>query len=192
MAAARHALLYDLVRWRRYRFWLILGSAIGFALELLLQTRSQTLRNIGQYIGLAATLCISALLVLGIRTRFSYLQVKDKQLKIRILLFSQILDRDAIQSVSFVPMQKAAGRNRLPLTLRRWGETPALVLRPQDVSICQRVVRGAGQRFVWGNDIVIPVSAGPTLYETVQTEVMGRELKPARSRSRPRRRKRPR
>ena len=187
MAGPRHPILYDLVRWRRYRLWLaVLALGCYAAAVVLNQTQPQGV--LWNAVSLAGTLSVSALVALWLRSRFSYLRVDGDSLIIRLMLVRLRLRADAIHSVQVTPMGRFAGRRRMTRSLQRWAEVPAFIIRTREASgASARLARSAGARFAWNHDLVFPVQAAPTLAESVRSGVLG--LDPAQPQRRRRKRR---
>lgn len=173
MAGPRHPILYDLVRWRRYRLWLAV-LAVGCYAAAIALNQVQPQGALWNAVSLAGTLCISALVALWLRSRFSYLRVDGDSLIIRLMLVRLTLRADAVHSVQVTPMGRFAGRRRMTRSLQRWADVPAFIIRTREASgAAARLARSAGRRFVWNNDLVFPVQAAPALAERVRADVLG-------------------
>ena len=167
MQSRRHALLYDIDRWRRYR-WPLFILATAFLFATLLAPAFGHGRS-GAATTATAPLSFAGAALYGfafnfwLRQRFSSLAVEGDDLivrrtgmKYRIPLTD--VKRARVARIS-ATANKPERRRILPRPAAKWLETEALTLRldtPADQLV--RLRRLLGRHYLFENDLVIPVT----------------------------------
>lgn len=163
MHIRRHAILYDVDRWRRFRLPLLL-----FATACLLATLLQPLLQHGKGTGGTAPLSFLGAAFYGfafnfwLRQRYSSLAVEGEDLVIRRTGMSQRIPLAEVRRARVARVSATANkperRRVLPRPVARWLETEALTLRldtPAEQLVKLR--RLLGRQFLFENDLVVPV-----------------------------------
>ncbi|HEY2703705.1 MAG TPA: hypothetical protein VGL20_08450 [Candidatus Dormibacteraeota bacterium] len=163
MQSRRHAILYDVDRWRRFRLPLLL-----FATGCLLATLLQPVFQHGKtQAGLAPLSFLGAAFYgfafnFWLRQRFSTLSVEGDNLVIRRTGMSQRIPLAEVRRARVARVSATANkperRRVLPRPVARWLETEALTLRldtPAEQLVKLR--RLLGRQFLFESDLVVPV-----------------------------------
>ena len=170
--AARHPILYDVERWRRYRTWLLLPATVFALTGVLLSVLRPTAGGSLGYAVVAAALYAVAS-SLWTRQRFTYLVRENDRLVIRTMAGSRRLggadiDRARLIRLSAV-FNRPDRRRLLPRPTDRWLATEAISLRLRDGVDLRALRRVVGPRCVVDDLLVVPVAdAGGLLAEVVK------------------------
>ena len=158
--AARHPILYDVERWRRYRTWLLLPAMV-FALTSVLITvlRPTSGSAFGYAVVSAALLAIAS--SLWTRQRFTHLAREGDSLVIRSMaanrrLVAADIDRARVVRLSAV-FNRPERRRLLPRPTDRWLATDAIVIKLHDGVDLRALRRVLGRRCVIDDLMVVPV-----------------------------------
>jgi hypothetical protein len=177
MLVRRHAILYDIDRWRRFRLPLLL-LATGFLLATLLEPVLSHGKGGGGG-GSTAPLSFAGAALYGfafnfwLRQRFSTLAVEGDTLVVRRTGMSHRIPltdvrRARVARIS-ATVNKPERRRVLPRPVAKWLETEALTLRldtPADQLVKLR--RLLGKQFLFENDLVVPVADAEGLLREIE------------------------
>jgi hypothetical protein len=164
----RHPLLYDVERWRRWRWRLLSLATLCLLPGVIIGTRGQDAGLIEFYLLLSAFLFALAL-VFWMRARFSWARVEDEALVIRVALSGkQSLPISSMRRPKLSKLRSYFDRpekqRALPQPRAKWLDREALVVRlDEDAGDLVRLRRLVGARCVQGRDLVLPVVGGPAL-----------------------------
>jgi hypothetical protein len=157
---ARHPILYDVERWRRYRTWLLLPATLFALTSVLLSVLKPTAGSAFGYAVVAVALFAIAS-SLWTRQRFTFLAREDDMLVIRTMAASRRLgpsdiERARIARLSAV-FHRPERRRLLPRPTDRWLATEAITLRLRDGVDRRALARLVGSRCVVDDLLVVPV-----------------------------------
>ncbi|HEY6378360.1 MAG TPA: hypothetical protein VI316_04180 [Candidatus Dormibacteraeota bacterium] len=160
---SRHAVLYDLQRWRRNRLLLIGPAALCYGVGLLLlTTRPQD--GAGTTWLLFGSILLAAAVALWARQHFTHLSVRGQDLQVRAGLVSKLIPLREVRRVRVATLGSVLTtpqrRRGLPGGARSraaWLATEAVVIRLGDGIDMGRLRRVAGRRCVLEHDLVVPV-----------------------------------
>ncbi len=158
--AARHPILYDVERWRKYRTWLLLPATVFAFTAVFLTILKPTA---GGAVGYAVVaVCLYAVASsLWTRQHFTYLAREDDQLVIHAMAVTRRLragdiDRAKVIRLSAV-FHRPERRHLLPRPAERWLATEAISLRLRDGVDMRALRRVVGARCVVDDLLVVPV-----------------------------------
>ena len=194
MHVRRHAILYDIDRWRRYRLPLFV-----LATAFLGATLVAPAFNHGKSGGPAtAPLSFAGAALYGfafnfwLRQRFSSLAVEGEDLVVRRTGMKQRVPLAEVRRARIARISATANRPErrrvLPRPQARWLETEALTLRldtPADQLV--RLRRLLGRQYLFENDLVVPVTDAVGLLQDIEAGMPRPEPGPAPARRRRRR-----
>ncbi|TMC50204.1 MAG: hypothetical protein E6J14_04955 [Chloroflexi bacterium] len=157
---SRHAILYDVVRWRGNRLLLLL-----FATVFLLTTAFTLLLRPSSGVGLYPVMSVFLYGIaasLWLRQRFTYLTVEGDELVVHIMGRRQRVPLDRVRRARVARLgtvfDRPDRRRLLPGRGRRWLDEPALMLRlGGDPDELDALRRGLGRKFVIEDSLVVPV-----------------------------------
>jgi hypothetical protein len=175
MQTRRHALLYDVERWRRYRLPLaIFGTACLVATIVAPALHRNPAQLAGtQPVSLLGAAFYGFLLNFWLRQRYSNLSVEGENLVARrvgttVRLPLARVRRARIARVSAI-VNRPERRRVLPRPAARWLEEEALILRLDvDASDLVRLRRLLGRQYVFESDLVAPVADPQGLLHDIQ------------------------
>jgi hypothetical protein len=159
--AARHPILYDVERWRRYRTWLLLPATV-FAMTAVFSSllRPTAGASFGYAVVSAALFAIAT--SLWTRQRFSYLTRDGQSLVVRALAANRRLGAADIERAKVVRLGAVFGRpdrrRLLPRPTDRWLATQAISIRLRDGVDLRALRRIAGVRCVIDDLLIVPVT----------------------------------
>jgi hypothetical protein len=159
--AARHPILYDVARWRRWRTWLLLPATV-FALTALFTTllRPTSGAAFGYAVVSAGLFAIAT--SLWTRQRFSYLTRDGDSLVVRAMAANRRLAAADIERAKVVRLSAVFGRperrNLLPRPVDDWLATEAISIRPRDGVDTRALRRIAGVRCIIDDLLVVPIA----------------------------------
>jgi len=172
----RHPLLYDVERWRRWRWRLLPLAVLCILPAMVIGTRSSNAGLI-QFYMLVAAFLFAVALVFWLRARFSWARVEDDALVIRVALSGK-------QRIPLANMRRAKlGKLRsvfdrpekqraLPRPLAVWLDREALLVRlDEEAGDLVRLRRLVGPRCLIGRDLVLPVVDGPSLLGDIDSRL---------------------
>lgn len=172
--AARHPILYDVERWRKYRTLLLLPATV-FALTAVFVTVFKP--TSGGAVGYAVVAaCLYAVASsLWTRQRFTYLVREDDRLVIRAMAASRRLGSADIERPRLIRLSavfhRPERRHLLPRPADRWLATEAISVKLRD-GVDQRALRRVvGARCVIDDLLVVPVVDAAGLYAEVTEHV---------------------
>jgi hypothetical protein len=158
--AARHPILYDVERWRKYRTWLLLPATVFALTGVFLSILKPTSGGAFGYALTAAALYAVAS-SLWTRQRFTYLACEGDELVIRTLASSRRLGGSDIDRARLIRLSavfaRPERRRLLPRPAERWLATEAISLRLRDGVDLRGLRRVAGPRCVVDDLLVVPV-----------------------------------
>jgi hypothetical protein len=158
--AARHPILYDVERWRKYRTWLLLPATVFALTGVFLSILKPTSGGAFGYALTAAALYAVAT-SLWTRQRFTYLVCEDDKLVIRTMASSRRLSADDIDRARLIRLSavfhRPERRRLLPRPAERWLATEAISLRLRDGVDLRGLRRVVGPRCVVDDLLVVPV-----------------------------------
>jgi hypothetical protein len=159
--AARHPILYDVERWRRYRTWLLLPATV-FALTAVFLTVLKPTSGGAFGYTLVATALFAIASSLWTRQRFTYLACEGDKLVIRTMAASRRLGATDIDRARVVRLgavfHRPERRSRLPRPTERWLATEAISVRLLDGVDRRALTRVVGARCVVDDLLVVPVA----------------------------------
>jgi hypothetical protein len=174
----RHPLLYDVERWRQWRFRLLGLAAICFLPAVLSGLRpAQANTAVTQLYSLLAAFLLALALMFWLRARSSYMQVDGDDLVIRVAVSGR-------QRIPLVELRRARlaklrtyfdkpeMRRLRPKPYPKWMDREALVLRIEgDAVDLVRLRRLLGARCVLGREVVVPVVDGQGLLGEIEAVI---------------------
>jgi hypothetical protein len=171
----RHPLLYDVERWRQWRFRL-LGLAVVCLLPALLAGLQPARSNpaVTQVYGLAAAFLFALALMFWLRARSSYIQIDGDELVIRVAVSGkQRIPLAELRRARLAKLRSFFDKPEMkrvrPRPYPKWADREALVLRIEgDAVDLVRLRRLLGPRCVLGRDVVVPVVDGPGLLREIE------------------------
>ncbi len=157
---ARHPILYDVERWRRYRTWLLLPATVFALAAVSLSVLNPTAGSAFGYAVVAVALFAIAS-SMWTRQRFTFLVREDDMLVIRTMAASRRLgpsdiERARVARLSAV-FHRPERRRLLPRPTDRWLATEAITLRLRDGVDRRALARLVGSRCVVDDLLVVPV-----------------------------------
>jgi len=172
----RHPLLYDVERWRRWRWRLLLLATVCLLPAMVPGVRSSNSGLVQFYLLLGAFLYALAF-VFWMRARFSWARVEDGALVIRVALSGR--QRIPLESMRRAKLGKLRGvfdrpekQRALPRPHAAWLDREALMVRlDDDAGDLVRLRRLVGPRCLIGRDLVLPVTDGPGLLSDVASRL---------------------
>lgn len=171
---ARHPILYDVERWRRYRTWLLFPATV-FAVTALLVSllRPNSGGALGYAVVSAALFAIAT--SLWTRQRFTYLTCEGESLVIRSMAATSRLGPDDIERPRTVRLSSIFGRperrRRLPRPIERWLAAEAISVHLRDGVDPRPLRRVLGPRCVVDDLLVVPVANPNALLGELLTHV---------------------
>jgi hypothetical protein len=194
MHVRRHAILYDIDRWRRYRLPLFL-VATAFLFATLLAPAFNHGKAGGAW---TAPLSFAGAALYGfafnfwLRQRFSSLAVEGENLVVRRTGMNQRIPLSEVKRARVarisVTANKPERRKVLPRPAAKWLETEALTLRldtPAEELV--RLRRLLGRYYLFESDLVVPVTDAEGLLREIEEAMPKPEPGPAPARRRRRR-----
>ena len=172
--AARHPILYDVERWRKYRTWLLLPGTVFALTAVFLTVLKPTSGGAVGYAVVAASLYAVAS-SLWTRQRFTYLVREDDRLVIRAMAASRRLGSDDIDRARLIRLSavfhRPERRHLLPRPADRWLATEAISLRLSDAVDLRALRRVVGPRCVIDDLLVVPVVDAEGLFPDIVKNV---------------------
>jgi hypothetical protein len=172
--AARHPILYDVERWRRYRTWLLLPATV-FAMTAAFTTLLKPTSGGAFGYAVVAAALFTVATSLWTRQRFSYLAREGEGLVIRNMAANQTLTAADIDRAKVVRLSAVFGRPErqrlLPRPTDRWLSTEAISIRLTDGVDLRALRRVAGVRCVIDDQLVVPVADADGLLADLLTHV---------------------
>jgi hypothetical protein len=158
--AARHPILYDVERWRKYRTLLLLPATVFAMTAIFLTVLKPTAGGAFGYSLVAAALFAIAS-SLWTRQHFTYLAREGDSLVIRTMAASRRLGASDIERARVVRLgtvfHRPERRHMLPRPTERWLATEAIALRLRDGVDRRALSRLLGPRCVVDDLLVVPV-----------------------------------
>ena len=177
----RHPLLYDVERWRQWRFRL-LGLAVLCLVPAALSGVQKVDPTILQLYSLFAAFLCSLALMFYLRKRGSYVQVEGEELVVKIAVSGrQRIPLSELRRPRMVKLRAVFDRPELsrirPRPWHKWEDREALSLRiDSDAVDLVKLRRLLGPKCVLGREVVVPVVDGQRLLRE-----MGRFEEPERA-----------
>jgi hypothetical protein len=172
--AARHPILYDVERWRKYRTWLLLPATVFALTGVFLSILKPTSGGAFGYALTAAALYAVAT-SLWTRQRFTYLECHDGKLVIRTMASSRRLSGDDIDRARLIRLSavfhRPERRRLLPRPVERWLATEAISLRLRDGVDLRGLRRVVGPRCIVDDLLVVPVVDAGGLFADLMAQV---------------------
>lgn len=169
---SRHAVLYDVARWRRWRTWLLLPATISLLVTVLTPLlRPGAAGSTSLYSVTAATFYAVAA-SLWTRQRFAAVGVDGDALVVQVLAGKQRIPLSEVRSVRVMRLGSKfptpQRRRVLPHPVKEWIDREAVVVRLEsDPKVLVRIARLLGPRCVDGRDLVVPVADPERLVEEI-------------------------
>jgi hypothetical protein len=192
----RHPLLYDVERWRQWRFRLLGLAAVSLVTVALTTLRPASGNaTIVQLYSLLAAFLLALALMFWLRARGSYIAVDDDELLIRVAVSGrQRVPLSEVRRARLVKLRaffdKPEMKRLQPRPYRKWEDRDALVLRVEgDAVDLVRLRRLLGAKCVLGNDLVVPVAGGAELLAEIEAVISPRRQPPPGGGSRRRKRR---
>jgi hypothetical protein len=172
--AARHLILYDVERWRKYRTWLLLPATVFALTAVFLTVLKPTSGGAFGYAVIAAALYAVAS-SLWTRQRFTYLVCEDDQLVVHALAATRRLGSEDIERARLIRLSAVFHRPErqrlLPRPADRWLATEAISLRLRDSVDLRALRRVVGPRCVVDDMLVVPVVDAGGLFADIVKHV---------------------
>jgi hypothetical protein len=192
----RHPLLYDVERWRQWRFRL-LGLAVVCLLPAILAgvRPSQANSAVTQLYSLLAAFLFALALMFWLRARSSYMQVDGDELVVRVAVSGrQRIPLSEVRRARLAKLRTVFDKPEMkrlrPRPYPKWQDREALVLRVEgDAVNLVRLRRLLGARCLIGNELVVPVVDGPGLLGEIESVINPRRPPAASGGSRRRKRR---
>jgi len=172
----RHPLLYDVERWRQWRFRLLLLAVVCLLPAILAGARPSQAANssITQLYSLLAAFLLALLLMFWVRSRGSWMQVDGDDLVVKIAISGR--QRIPLAEVRRARMAKLRSvfdkpemKRLRPRPYPKWQDREALVLRIESDAVdLVKLRRMLGPRCVLGRDVMVPVVDGPGLLKEIE------------------------
>jgi hypothetical protein len=172
--AARHPILYDVERWRKYRTWLLLPATVfAFTAAFLTILKPTAGGAVGYAVVSACLFAVAS--SLWTRQRFTYLAREDDQLVIRSMASTRRLGNDDIDRARLIRLSavfhRPERRRLLPRPAERWMATEAISVRLRDGADLRALRRVVGPRCVIDDLLVVPVVDATGLYAEIVKDV---------------------
>jgi hypothetical protein len=172
--AARHPILYDVERWRKYRSWLLFPATVFALTGVFLSVFKPTAGGAFGYAVVAAALYAVAS-SLWTRQRFTYLVREGDELVVRTLAASRRLGGADIDRARLIKLaavfQRPERRRLLPRPTERWLATEAISLRLREGVDLRGLRRVVGQRCIVDDLLVVPVVDADGLFAELVAHV---------------------
>ncbi len=172
--AARHPILYDVERWRKYRTWLLLPATVFALTGVFLSILRPTAGGAFGYALTAAALYAVAS-SLWTRQRFTYLVCEGDELVIRTMASTRRLGGSDIDRARLIRLSavfhRPERRRLLPRPTERWLATEAISLRLRDGVDLRGLRRLVGPRCVVDDLLVVPVADAGGLFADLVAHV---------------------
>lgn len=171
----RHAILYDLSRWRRNRLWLLLPAAAFYGFGLLVSVaRPQDATAVAWV--LMGSILLALASAFWIRQRFCDLRVHGADLVVRIAVVRRLIPLHQVRrarvarlgSILSTPERRRLLPRGGPRVVAQWLDTDALVIRLGDAVDMARLRRAVGRRCLLERDLVVPVVDAQGLLEEIE------------------------
>jgi hypothetical protein len=172
----RHPLLYDVERWRQWRFRL-LGLAVVCFLPAILAgvnpSKASANANITQIYSLVAAFLMALALMFYLRARSSWMAVDGEDLVVKIAVSGrQRIPLAEIQRARMAKLRSVFDKDEMkrlrPRPYPKWQDREALVLRIDSEAVdLVKLRRLLGARCVLGRDVMVPVVDGPGLLRDI-------------------------
>src|SRR5258708_26187131 len=164
----RHPLLYDVERWRQWRFRL-LGLAVVCLLPAILAAArpSQSNSAITQVYSLIAAFLFALALMFYLRSRSSYMQVDGDDLVVKIAISGrQRIPLDEVRRARLAKLRSVFDKPEMsrlrPRPYPRWQDREALVLPIESEAVdLVKLPRMLGPRCVLGRHALVPLGDPP-------------------------------
>jgi hypothetical protein len=158
--AARHPILYDVERWRRYRTWLLLPATVFALTAVFLTVLKPTSGGAVGYAVVAA--CLYAVASsLWTRQRFTYMAREEDTLVIHAMATTRRLGGDDIDRARLIRLSavfnRPERRQLLPRPTEHWLAKDAISVRLRAGVDQQALRRTVGRRCVIDDVLVVPV-----------------------------------
>ncbi|MGH7721343.1 MAG: hypothetical protein ACRENL_00730 [Candidatus Dormibacteria bacterium] len=172
--AARHPILYDVERWRKYRTWLLLPATVFALTGVFLSVLKPAAGGAFGYALVAAALYAVAS-SLWTRQRFTYLVREDDKLVIRTMAASRRLGAADIERAKLIRLSavfhRPDRRRLLPRPADQWLAIEAISLRLHDGVDLRALRRVVGPRCVVDDTLVVPVVDAAGLFTELLAHV---------------------
>lgn len=173
----RHPLLYDVERWRQWRFRL-LGLAVVCFLPAILAgvnpTQAKNVSSISQIYELLAAFLLALALMFYLRARSSWMQVDGDDLVVKIAVSGrQRIPLAEVRKARLGKLRSVFDKPEMkrlrPRPYPKWQDRDALMLRIDSEAVdLVKLRRLLGARAVLGRDVVVPVADGAGLLREIE------------------------
>jgi hypothetical protein len=172
--AARHPILYDVERWRKYRTWLLLPATV-FALTGIFSSLLKPSTGGASGYALVSAVLYAVATSLWTRQRFTYLVCEGDQLVIRTLGTTRRLGGADIERARLIRLSAVFNRpdrrRQLPRPTERWLATEAIALKLRDGVDLRALRRVVSPRGIVDDMLVVPVVDAGGLYSELIANV---------------------
>jgi hypothetical protein len=182
----RHPLLYDVERWRQWRFRLLGLAVVCFLPAILAAARpSQANSAITQVYSLIAAFLFALALMFYLRSRSSYMQVDGDDLVVKIAISGrQRIPLEEVRRVRLAKLRSVFDKPEMsrlrPRPYPKWQDREALVLHiDSDAVDLVKLRRMLGAKCVLGRDVIVPVVDGPGLLKAIEAVISPSRITPA-------------
>ncbi|HXA28000.1 MAG TPA: hypothetical protein VN193_04560 [Candidatus Angelobacter sp.] len=174
----RHPLLYDVERWRQWRFRL-LGLAVVCLLPAILAAARPSSANsaVTQLYSLIAAFLFALALMFYLRKRSSYMQVDGDDLVVKIAISGrQRIPLDELRRPRMAKLRTVFDKPEMsrlrPRPYPKWQDREALSVRIESEAVdLVKLRRMLGARCVLGRDVIVPVVDGPGLVKEIEAVI---------------------
>jgi hypothetical protein len=174
----RHPLLYDVERWRQWRFRLVGLAVLCLVPAVLSGVRpSQSNAAITQLYGLIAAFLLALALMFYLRKRSSYIAVEGDELVVRIAVSGRMrIPLAEVQRARMAKLRSVFDKPEMkrlrPRPYPKWQDREAMVLRIESEAVdLVKLRRMLGARCVIGRDVMVPVVDGPALVREIDAVI---------------------
>lgn len=176
----RHPLLYDVERWRQWRFRL-LGLAVVCFLPAILAgvnpSKASASAGITQVYSLLAAFLMALALMFYLRARSSWMAVDGDDLVVKIAISGrQRIPLNEVKRARLAKLRTVFDKPEMkrlrPRPYPKWQDREALVLRIESEAVdLVKLRRMLGARCVLGRDVMVPVVDGTGLLREIDRVV---------------------
>ena len=172
----RHPLLYDVERWRQWRFRLLGLAVVSFLPAILAgvnPSKASANAGITQIYSLLAAFLMALALMFYLRARSSWMAVDGDDLVVKIAISGrQRIPLVEVKRARLAKLRSVFDKPEMqrlrPRPYPKWQDREALVLRIESEAVdLVKLRRMLGARCVLGRDVMVPVVDGPGLLREI-------------------------
>ncbi|HZS15006.1 MAG TPA: hypothetical protein VFC09_10435 [Candidatus Dormibacteraeota bacterium] len=176
----RHPLLYDVERWRQWRFRL-LGLAVVCLLPAFLgglrPAQASANAAVTQLYALVAAFLVALALMFWLRSRSSWMAVDGDELVVKIAISGRLrVPLGEVKRARLAKLRSVFDRPEMkrlrPRPYPKWQDREALLLHIDSEAVdLVKLRRMLGARCVLGREVIVPVVDGPGLLREIDRVV---------------------